>query len=330
MSTPATPTAPIVEVKGLHKTFVSSGPWPWSPGREVPAVRGVDFTVGAGEVVALVGQSGSGKTTVSRIVLGLEAPTAGEIWLEGRRWDTLPEAERWSARAHYQYVPQDALSALDPQQTVVEHVIETLRVLRGAERAEARDRAEAMLARLGLSARRDALPRELSGGEQRRVTLARVLALDPRLVVADEPTSGLDPDRRASVLEALIGNLPKGAGCILVTHDMSAARGYCDRALAMLAGRVIEEIDLSKHSPAHPYARLLFDPWSGPVPRGPIAWDGCPFRHDCPAITESISARCARDLPELIAQGSPSHRVACHALDPASADKPSAGEPGVR
>lgn len=316
MSETTAAIAPIVEVKALQKSFVAPGAWPWSPRREVPAVRGVDFTVGAGEVVALVGQSGSGKTTVSRIVLGLEAPSSGEVWLEGRRWDTLPESERWAARAHYQYVPQDALSALDPQQTVIEHVIETLRVLRGQDRAEARDRAEAMLSRLGLSARRAALPRELSGGEQRRVTLARVLALDPRLVVADEPTSGLDPDRRASVLEALIGNLPKGAGCILVTHDMSAARGYCDRALAMLAGRVIEEIDLSQDQPDHPYARLLFDPWSGPVPRGPIAWDGCPFRHDCPLIDDSLKSRCDSRIPELVVKGSPSHRVACHAFDP--------------
>jgi ABC-type oligopeptide transport system ATPase subunit len=103
----------VVAVRGLHKTFTQAGPWPWSPAREIPAVQGVDFEVAEGEVVALVGQSGSGKTTVSRIVLGLEEPTAGEIWLDGKRWDGLTEAERRPQRVRYQYVPQDALGALD-------------------------------------------------------------------------------------------------------------------------------------------------------------------------------------------------------------------------
>jgi ABC-type glutathione transport system ATPase component len=258
---------PIVRVKSLTKTFTVPGPWPWSPSRTVEAVRGVDFTVGAGEVVALVGQSGSGKTTLSRIVLGLEQPTSGEVWIEAHRWDTMPERERQRHRVVYQYIPQDAMAALDPQQTVLEHVEETLTVLAKKSKPEAEKAAVAMLARLGLSHRHGALPRELSGGEQRRVTLARVLALEPRLVVADEPTSGLDPDRRAAVLADLIGNLPAGAGCILVTHDLDAAVHYCHRAVVMLEGRVIEELDLRTDEPRHPYTRSLLDPWQTP-PKG--------------------------------------------------------------
>lgn len=317
---------PVVAVQGLHKTFHQAGRWPWSEGREIPAVQGVDLIVAPGEVVALVGQSGSGKTTVSRIVLGLEEPTAGRILLEGRAWSGLTEAVRRPLRVQYQYVPQDAMGALDPQQTALEHVEETLTVLAGASRADARARGEAMLARLGLGARLHALPREMSGGEQRRVTLARVLALDPRLVVADEPTSGLDPDRRESVLEALIGNLPPGAGCILVTHDMSEARGWCHRVLAMLAGRVIEEVDLAVAEPAHPYARILFDPWSAPVPRGPLASTGCPFRPDCPLAVGDVAARCATQVPTLAPVGPAAlrHRVACHALAPTSPASPAA------
>ena len=142
-----------------------------------------------------------------------------------------------------------------------------------------------------------------------------MLALEPRLVVADEPTSGLDPDRRASVLEALIGNLPKTAACILVTHDMSSAHDWCQRTLVMLSGRVIEELDLRQHQPQHPYARLLFDPWSAPVPKGPLAQSGCPFQPDCALSVGALVARCRSTVPTLLPSESPSHRVACHAVD---------------
>jgi len=318
--------SPVVEVRGLVKTFRRNGRWPWSPVRQIPAVQGVDLTVAPGEVVALVGQSGSGKTTVSRIVLGLDEPTVGEVFLEGLRWDGLPESVRRPLRVNYQYVPQDAMGALDPQQTALEHVEETLTVLGGMSRADAHQAGQDMLRRLGLGARMHALPREMSGGEQRRVTLARVLALDPRLVVADEPTSGLDLDRRESVLEALIGNLPPDAGCILVTHDMTEARGWCHRVLAMLAGRVIEEVDLTVAEPAHPYARILFDPWSAPVPRGPLATTGCPFRPDCPLASGDMQAVCAATVPQLSPLGDAQdrHRVACHVLAPVDGAGPAA------
>jgi ABC-type glutathione transport system ATPase component len=321
---------PVVRVVGLEKTFVQSGPWPWSASKLVHAVRGVDFEVAPGEVLALVGQSGSGKTTVSRMILGLERPTQGEVWIDAHRWDEMPERARRPHRVNYQYVPQDAMGALDPQQTALEHVIETLSVLGGHARPEAVDRARAMLDKLGLGAREDALPREMSGGEQRRVTLARVLALEPRLVVADEPTSGLDPDRRQQVLQDLVGNLPKTAACILVTHDMSEARQWSSRVLAMLAGRVIEEVDLDHTEPQHPYARILFDPWSGALPRGVLADSGCPYRHDCPLVDGEIGDQCTQQVPLLAdlcndeGGGSiPPHRVACHVLAPGEGDRES-------
>jgi ABC-type glutathione transport system ATPase component len=251
----------IVEARGVTKTFRQGGTWPWSRARPVEAVRDVSLAVDAGEVVALVGQSGSGKTTLSRCLLGLEGVTQGRILLEGRRWDDLSERRRRPLRVRYQYVPQDALSALDPQQTALEHVVESLSVLADRDRTTARTDAVRMLDRLGLAHRQHALPREMSGGELRRVTLARVFALQPRLIVADEPTSGLDPDRQESVLEDLIRNLPAGSACILVTHDMPQARKWCTRALVMLEGRVIEELPLPHGEPRHPYARMLFDPW---------------------------------------------------------------------
>ncbi len=141
----------VVQVRGVEKTFSLPGPWPWSPRRDVPAVRGVDLQVAEGEIVALVGQSGSGKTTLARLVLGLEEPTAGEILLDGERWSGRPERERQALRVRYQYVPQDPMSALDPQQTPLEAVSETLRALAGRPRDQARAEATEVLTRLGLA-----------------------------------------------------------------------------------------------------------------------------------------------------------------------------------
>ncbi len=252
----------ILSVRHVSKRFLAHGPWPWSPRREVNAVLDANLEVRPGEVVALVGQSGSGKTTLARCILGLENATSGEILLEGRPWHALSERQRRPLRVRYQYIPQDALSALDPQQTALESVVESLTALAGRSSSEALATATETLARLGLGARLHALPREMSGGEQRRVTLARVFSLQPRLIVADEPTSGLDPDRQESVLKDLIENLPPGAGCILVTHDMPQVRKWCHRAVVMLEGKMIEELALPDGQPSHPYARMLFDPWS--------------------------------------------------------------------
>ncbi len=310
-------TPPVVRARDIFCTFRTRGPWPWSPATEVRALQGVDLEVREGEVVALVGRSGSGKTTLARIVLGLEEPTGGRVELEGRPWSGRPERERQPRRVRYQYVPQDPMAALDPQQTALEHVEETLRVLGRLPGDRAREQARAMLDRLGLGQRAHALPRDLSGGEQRRVTLARVLALSPRLVVADEPTSGLEEDLGEAVLRDLVGNLPEGAACILVTHDLAAARRWAHRALVMLSGRVVEELDVRSNAPFHPYAQLLFDPWSHPLPRHPPADTGCPFHPDCPLVDEALAERCARDVPSLRSLGR-SHRVACHAATPAS------------
>jgi ABC-type glutathione transport system ATPase component len=305
---------PTVEVRALRKSFVQRGAWPWDPVREVHAIKGVDLQLYPGQILAVVGQSGSGKTTLARIILGLEELSEGEVLIEGRRWDLMEEAQRHEYRVFYQYVPQDAMSALDPQQNALEHVSETLRVLGGCSRSEALDKGRLMLQRLGLAERMAALPREMSGGEQRRVTLARVLALEPRLVVADEPTSGLDPERRQEVLRDLIGNLPDSAACMLVTHNMAAAKAWCTHAVVMLDGWIIEIFDPREEVPVHPYSKLLFDPWSAPLPGTALATEGCPFRDDCPLVQGSLAETCRRSMPPLQPLDHHQGRVACHAL----------------
>ena len=144
------PALPVIEVKDVRKTFAQRGAWPWSEKTEVHAVNGVTLTVHQGDVIALVGQSGSGKTTLSRIILGLEEPTSGEIWINQQRWDGLKETQRRELRPNYQYIPQDAMSALNPQQTALEHIVETYRVLGELSRADAADKAQALLTTLGL------------------------------------------------------------------------------------------------------------------------------------------------------------------------------------
>ncbi len=306
-------SSPVVELRGVAKVFSTRGQWPWSRRRTVNAVRALDMVLERGDILGLAGQSGSGKTTLSRLVLGLEEPSAGQVFIEGRRWDHLPESERYPERVHYQYVPQDSMSALDPQQTVLEHVVETLRVLAGLDRDQARREARCILEHLGLDQIGDSLARQLSGGEQRRVTLARVLALRPRLVIADEPSSGLDPKRRREVLEDLLGNLPAGATCVLVTHDMEAVKEWCSRVAIMLDGWLIETFYSNGAGPIHPYSRLLFDPWAHPLPGEMLADSGCPFHPDCSLRVGMGRPRiCQEQMPRLQVVDQPQHLVACH------------------
>lgn len=196
-----------------------------------------------------------------RCLLGLIAPTSGSVQLEGRPWDPRSAAARQRRRTRYQFVPQDASAALDPQQTALEAISETLRVLGGRYPEVARHQGRALLERLGLGHRLHALPRELSAGEQRRVTLARVLALSPRLIVADEPTSGLDADRREDVLRILFGNLPPSAACLWVTHEATLARAWCTRALFLMEGRIVDDLNWPDDEPTVPWARRQLDSW---------------------------------------------------------------------
>jgi putative ABC transport system ATP-binding protein len=215
----------LLRASGITKTFQADGV-------PVPAIRGVDLEFQRGEFAAIMGPSGSGKSTLLHLLGGLERPTSGEIWLDGRRVDGLSQA-KWAVlrRRHIGFVFQ--FFNLVSNMTVADNV-ELAALMGAATRRQARERREELLAELGLSAKADAAPARLSGGEQQRVALARAMANRPSLLLADEPTGNLDSSGSQSVLRLLTRAHADGQAILLVTHD---ARVAC------AAGRVISLFD---------------------------------------------------------------------------------------
>ena len=313
----------LLEAEGLVKRYTARVGWKKRP---LLAVDGVSLHVDAGETLGLVGESGCGKSTLGRLLLHLEAPSAGEVFFDGQRVDK--ESVR-TLRRSMQMIFQDVSAALDPRLTILESVAEGLDIHRLCRtRAERRERVAALMERVGLEpAWMERFPHELSGGQRQRVGIARALAVEPRFLVCDEPVSALDVSARAQVLELLMSlQRDLGLGCLFIAHDLAAVRQLSDRLAVMYLGRVVEtgpaEEVLSR--PLHPYTRMLIA--SAPVPdprtakaralsgvRGeaPSALDapiGCPFAPRCPRKADA----CAHSRPEL--RGASGHFAACHRL----------------
>ena len=316
-------TAPLLELVDLVRHFPVRNAFGRQTGW-LRAVDGVSLAVLPGETLGLVGESGCGKSTLGKTVMGIHAPTAGEIRFAGREIGRLARRERRAVAKDLQYVYQDPGASLDPRWKIGALLHEPLKIHTTRSRAEREREVGAILAAVGLpGAHLDLYPHELSGGQQRRVGLARILTLRPRLVILDEPTSGLDVSVQASVLK-LFRSLQASFALtyVFISHDLSVVRAMCARIAVMYLGKIVELGDTASvfEKPRHPYTQSLLAAvpriggrrvtqdfaLEGEPPNPRDVPSGCRFRTRCPLA----QARCVTEEPSL--RPLDGRAVACH------------------
>jgi len=314
----------VLTVSELHVWFELPG------GRELHAVRGIDFSVDAGERFGLVGESGCGKTTAMLALMGLLPPNAsvaGEVLLDGEnllvRGEESAAPHRWREIA---MIFQGAMNAFNPVQTIGDQIVEPMELHDFAEGKQALARARELLEVVGIPGDRvSRYPHEFSGGMRQRAAIAMALACKPKVLLADEPTTALDVMVQAQILELLIALASDfGLALVLVTHDLPVVAQVCDRAAVMYAGIVAElgSVDRLYHEPRHPYTRLLFaatpDLYGADavasIPGAPPRLDreliGCPFAPRC----DRAFSPCPTVIPRLL-EVEHGHIAACHLND---------------
>ncbi len=318
---------PLLELTDVSKRFSVRSRRPFQRARAVHAVSGVSLSVHAGETVGIVGESGCGKTTLGRMLVGLERPTSGSITFDGRELGTLRAAEFRRRRRDLQMMFQDSAAALDPRMPVSALVGEPLAAQHVGNRRERQATVAELLDAVGLTAgigRRYA--HEFSGGQRQRIAMARALALNPRVIVADEPVSALDVSVQAQILNLMRSLQDRhGLTYVVISHDLSLLKYLADRIGVMYLGRLVE-LGTSEEvygAPRHPYTAGLIqsiplpDPvreraktaagLGGELPSAIDPPSGCRFRTRCPLAT----GRCAEETPVMAASGG-RHAVACH------------------
>jgi oligopeptide transport system ATP-binding protein len=261
----------LLEVDGLVKTYPIKRSLLGRVSERFVAVDDVSFSVEPGETLALVGESGAGKSTTGRLVLRLIEPDAGTIRFEGKDVLGLEPADMRALRRNAQMIFQDPFSSLDPHLPVGESIAEPLQIHFGTGRTERLTRAAELLDEVGL--RRNLLeryPAELSGGQLQRIAIARALALEPRLIVCDEPVAALDVSVRAQVLNLMRElQVEHALSYLFVSHDLALVEVIADRVAVMQQGRIVEIGDAASTfaDPQHEYTRQLLDAIPVPVPR---------------------------------------------------------------
>jgi len=316
------PAQPLLSVSGLTKIFPGRGSLFGGSSGQVRAVNDISFEVRKGETLGVVGESGCGKSTASKLIMGLIEPTAGDIVFDGEKVGR-DAADLRRYRRQVQMVFQDSFSSLNPRLTIQESIAFPA-IVHGASKREATAIARDMLAAVGLQPAQYAtrFPHELSGGQRQRVNIARALALRPRLVVLDEPVSALDKSVEAQVLNLLMDLKQEfGLTYIFISHDLNVVQYISDRVLVMYLGTVVELGDAQKifEGAAHPYTAALlrsrpsFDgrardaaPLSGDPPSPINLPSGCRFHPRC-AFAKKI---CTEVQPSLTAVGD-NHYSAC-------------------
>jgi oligopeptide/dipeptide ABC transporter ATP-binding protein len=309
---------PLLEIHALHKVYGHGA-------KAVPALRGVNLDLDRGETLGLVGESGCGKTTLGRVVVGLLAATEGEVTFDGEPLNDLVGSKGF--RSRIQMVFQHPDSSLNPRFRAGTTVREPRQLMKGGSRDEVEENVDEVLTLVGLGpAYKSRRPRELSGGQQQRVAIARALMSDPELVVLDEPTSSLDQSVRGRIISLLRDiQETRNVAYLFISHDLSTVRRIADRVAVMYLGRVVEVADTETlfESPQHPYTKALlsavpsFDPvkrtqriiLEGETPNPSEAPPGCAFQDRCPLVHD----RCRNEVPALEPYAA-AHDVECFAV----------------
>jgi oligopeptide/dipeptide ABC transporter ATP-binding protein len=320
--------SPVIEIQNLIKHFpvVASGVI-LRKYKMLKAVDGVSFSIDKGACFGLAGESGSGKTTIAKLILLLETITSGSILYEGRDISKFTEKDILWYRTRVQTIFQDAASSLNPRMRVRNIVSEPLEVQLGKKmsKQEIRERTEELIRLVGLTTDKLAnYPHELSGGQKQRVAIAKAIILHPALVVLDEPVSALDVSIRAQILNLLSDIQAKqDLTYLIIAHDLAMLEHVTTDIGVMYLGNVVEtgKTEMVFNDPLHPYTKALFDAVPSPVPgrskKAPALVgeignpldppDGCRFHHRCEYVTDI----CRKTEPELI-ELRPGHKVACH------------------
>jgi oligopeptide/dipeptide ABC transporter ATP-binding protein len=320
---------PLLRVEGVRKHFaLTKGILFARTLGHIKAVDDVSFEIRAGQTLGLVGESGCGKTTTSRMILNLEEPTEGRILLEGTSIHGLQGAALAAYRAKVQAVFQDPWSSLNPRMKVGRTIAESLIVNGWKDQARIDERVRELLLQVGLRPEQaQQYPHEFSGGQRQRVALAAALASRPKLIVLDEPVSALDVSIRAQMMNLLKDiQAQDDVAYLLVAHDLATVRHMADHVVVMYLGKIVEQAPTASlfEEVRHPYTRALFSAvlvaWpgrqpeevelSGEVPSPLAPPPGCRFHTRCPYAM----ARCSQDEPAL-RPVSPGHAVACHLFD---------------